>query len=323
MQSNIYFISLLSVESSLGTSISINGTSNGEIAESSMPECITNGHCISASDSENVYTVCRSEHPLNGVAVDEFDESDLKVETQKVMLKFGALVTNVKLALKSQDVTVEAFASHLLTIKGLEPVYVQSQSSLLEACIKEVRAQTSIFAAIDVISDYFSWFNHMLIENIIETFCKHNKDIKERLREFREQFQEYCNHRICKCPRNGFGFSRRKGAAIFVVKVDAKWETAQVDQIAFIRDTICNILHVKRQALYLRTVDNGCIKLTFLVPEFVADAVLPLAVNPREQAAALSSAGVQELHCGNLSLYFYTSTEGSTSGDHHQVCIIV
>ena len=310
----------MSVESPLETAVSSNGTSNGEIAEVSAPECITNGHSNGVTDSENLYTACMSERPFNRAGHDELDESDLKVETQKVMLKFGALVTNVKLTLKSQGVTVEAFASHLMTIKGLEPVYVQSQTPLLEACIKEVRAQQSIFAAVDVISDYFSWFNHMLIENIIETFCKHNRDIKERLREFREQFHEYCNHRICKCPRNGCGSSRKKNAALFVVKVDAKWDTARVDQLAFIRDTIANILHVKRQALYLRTVDNGCIQLAFLVPEYIADVILPLAVNPREQAAALSRAGVLELHCRNLSFYFYTTTGVPTSSGHVQVC---
>ena len=288
------------------------------MAELCTPERITSGHSNGVTDSENLYTACMSEHPIHTVrlASDELDESDLKVETQKIMLKFGALVTNVKLALSSQGITVEVFASHLMTIKGLEPVYTQSQTPLLEACIKKVRVQQNIFDAVDAISEYYSWFNHMLIENIIETFCKHNGDIKERLREFQEQFHKYCNHRICKCPRNGFGFSRKKDAAVIVVKVDAKWDTARVDQLAFIRDTISSILHVKRQALFLRTVDNGCIQLVFLVPEYIADVILPLAVNPREQAAALPRAGVLELHCRNEH-YFCTTAGIPTS---IQVC---
>ena len=274
---------------------------------------------VGSTNSENqvLYAACVPTHPIRDVIVVPDvvlrDESGLMVEAQKVMLKFGELVTNVKLALKSRGVTVEVFASHLMTIKGLEPVYDQSQTPLLEACIEKVRIQQSVCDAVDAISDFFSWFNHILIVNIIETFCKHNKDIRERQRDFSQHFEQYCNHRICKSARNGFGFPRKEDAAVLIVEVDTKWDTARVDQIAFIRDKISKILRVKRQALYLRTVDNVRRRLEFLVPQYIANAIVPLAVNPREQAAALSRAGVQEIHCCNVHCYFYSTSGIPTS----------
>jgi len=91
----------------------------------------------------------------------------------------------------------------------------------------------------------------------------------------------------------------------FVLKVDKKWSVARVEQLTHIRNTVAKILKVKKHTLYLRTVENGCFQMTFLIPEFVAATVFPLLF-PTEQKAALLEAGVIELHCDGYDLQLST-----------------
>ena len=260
---------------------------------------LTNGS--SSHDSDNLYDHCKGESHLP--ASPTYDESDLELETDAIMLNFGSLVTNVKLTMEKQGITVQTFADHLQEIRGLKPVHTHAQQPLLDACIAEVRVQRCLGTGFKAISGYYSWFNHQLIDNIIKTFCKGNKDIAERQAEFQIRFRDYCHHRISKCPKNGYGFGRKQDARSIILKVDQKWSTARVEQVTYIRNTVGTILGIVKKALYLRCVENGCLQLTFLVPEFVADTVFRAPRLSQEQEQALVEARILELHCGSFSFH--------------------
>lgn len=244
---------------------------------------------------ENVYDTCKAEKPVAKCLESEFDESDLKVETTKMMLKFGVLVTAVQQALQDKGVTPEGFASHLQKIKAFEPVSTCPDTPLLQDCIDKVRAQKNLGDAFEVISGYYSWFNHLLILNVIEAFCENDRTVAQKLDKFLDQFRRYCENRISKVPKNGFGFGRKRDVSTIRFKVDEEWRIARVSQIAFIKDAVAQILKVNRQTIYLRSVDNGCVEITLLVPKLVAEAVFPLSHN---KEVALGEMGVLQLQCG-------------------------
>ena len=79
------------------------------------------------------------------------------------------------------------------------------------------------------------------------------------------------------------------------VKIDPEWDNITVEQLEDVILTLKRILNVRRRALYLRSVEKGCVKLTFLIPAFVAK-VFPLS---SEQEAALFQNGVIRLCCGD------------------------
>ena len=257
--------------------------------------------------TENVYSKVESYEKFMPPDGCEYNDEDLEVETTKIMLKFGTLVTNVQRELEIQGITVEVLASHLQKIKALTSVYVTSNTPLLSDYMEEIRSQKTVRECIDVIAEnYTSWFNHLLIENLIETFFNDNHIIRTKLQDFRDHFKEYCQSRLSKCPQEGWGSLFQRNASKLIIKVDREWTVAKVGQIPYIRDTIAKILGLQKQTLYLRTVRNGCIELIFLVPKFVADAAFPFSVEPDETANALSRAGVLELHCENFSFYRYS-----------------
>ena len=252
-----------------------------------------------------MYDACKAKKTADERLENVFDESCLKVETTKMMLDFGILVTVVQRALQDKGVTPEEFASHLQKIKALEPVSTYPDTPLLQDCIAEVRAQKYLGDAFEVISGYYSWFNHLLILKIIEAFCENDRIISQKLDKFQDQFRTYCENRISKVPKNGFGFGREKDVSAIRLKVDEEWRNARVSQIAFIKDTVATILKVKKHTIYLCSVDNGCVEITLLVPKLVAETVFPLS---HSKEVALGKLGVLQLRCS--SYQFTKSSDG-------------
>lgn len=257
---------------------------------------------------ENVYDTCKAKKPAAKCLENKFDESDLKVETTKMMLDFGVLVTAVQQALQDKGVTPKVLASHLQKIKAFEPVSTYPDTLLLQDCIAEVCAQKNLGDVFEVISGYYSWFNHLLILNIIEAFCENDRTVTQKLGRFQDQFRRYCENRISKVPKNGFGFGRKKDVSVIRLKVDEEWRSARVSQIPFIKDTVAQILKVKRHTIYLCSVDNGCVEITLLVPKLVAETVFPLS---HSKEVALGEKGVLQLQCG--SYQFAKSSSGDVT----------
>ena len=111
-----------------------------------------------------------------------------------------------------------------------------------------------------------------------------------------------------------YGPGRETNVKELVLKVDKKWNKVRVKQLKRIQRTIAEILKMKKHTLYLRTVENGCFQMTFLIPEFVAATVFPLQF-PTEQKTALLEAGVIELHCDGYDLQLSTLPNESPDTD--------
>ena len=74
-----------------------------------------------------------------------------------------------------------------------------------------------------------------------------------------------------------------------VMKVDHNWSTIRVSQLFHIRDSVAKVLKIKSFHLYLRTVENSCIKMLFYIPDYAMPNVSHV---PQE---ALKTVGVLDL----------------------------
>ena len=225
------------------------------------------------------------------VAQVELIESTLASATKKIKLEFTTLFTGVRLSLEKLQVTPESVLSHLKSIEAIEPdietVYVSRSGTFNETLSKNVRSLAELFLAI---FPYCSWFNHLLVENIIETFCEDDDKLLQKWEKFKGRFTKYCEARLCKCPLDQFGDDHQYADMIPVImKIDSKWKTVRVSQFEVIRDTIAQILNIKPYNLYLRAVHNGCVELTFHIPNFVATKCLPPSA---EQITGLNNEGI-------------------------------
>ena len=221
----------------------------------------------------------------------------------------------------------------------MEPVYTDAKTSLFNKQVEDIRKKTTLDDVFCILSDYYSWFNYDLIENLIETFCAESEDVKKALQEFKKNFSKYSERRVFVIvPRaessdtesgvrdrivhfSECGTDRKRDVKKFIMKVDKRWNTITVKMLRRIRKTVAGILKVKKHTLHLQSVEDGCFQMTFLIPEFVAATVFPLQF-PTEQEPALLEAGVIELHCDGFDLQLSTPTKKSQDSEP-VVCLLV
>ena len=273
------------------------------------------GDKVPLEQEENLYEKVKKETSLKHACT--LRESDLQDKTRKIEREFASLVTIAVMEMESQGVTPGKIALYLTNRHGLKPVYAKSSvptsTAELKCRVEEVQTKEKLEAVfIEVLSDYYSWFNHDLMKDLIKEFCEEGQKATQRLTQFEESFYKYSNERVSENVE--YGSSRQRDMKELVLKVDKKWEVARVEQLIHIQNTVAGILKIEKYTLYLRTVENGCFQMTFMISKLVAATVFPLQF-PNEQKAALLEAGVIELYCDGYDLKLSTPSKESQDSD--------
>ena len=241
---------------------------------------------------ENVYGKVKADPPLaeqfQGL---EVDEDQLMVATHDIRSKFNVLFTIVRRSLVSQGVTVRDFVLFLKNVPGY------AKKSLLDTELSDLCKSSDLIEVFETIGECCSWFNHSFLGEIIDAYCRNDKEIKEAHQGFCAQLLSYCRHRVKSFPfKNGFGDKRKKGCAQMVLKVDKEWEYIRIEQLEEVIFNLACILKVSRPTLHLCSVENGCVRLMLIVPSYFPSEVFPLTA---EQKAAMMEIGVTDIQCGS------------------------
>ena len=92
-----------------------------------------------------------------------------------------------------------------------------------------------------------------------------------------------------------------------------EWNKLSLKDVELIRRNIAKFLSVKTSALYLQSVE-GCVLLTFLVPDFIIKRVFPLS---DEQVKALYA----ELNVVLITIHYPSGIQVNTSYIHVHKCL--
>lgn len=240
--------------------------------------------------------------------------ANTELETQKISHLFGSLVSKVQQCIERKGVTVDAFIDHLKSICGVDNTLMCSQRPLVHASMEQIQAQKLIQDIIPLISGYFSWFNHIPVEKMIEAFCERDDDVRSTYRTFKSLFEDFCVQMVTDCHEHGFGFERKKDAAKVTVKFDLMKNIAKVNELVAIRNIVALHLKIKKHSMYLCSAEcNLTTSVTFILPLFVAEAAFPLTT---DQENSLNQCGVLQMECGN---YRYSSPAWSQEREVHTV----
>ena len=224
-------------------------------------------------------------------------EATLDDDVRKMKRQFGYLVTKTRDSVEER-VSVGNFATSILALGAYEPAPEQRDQSLLDEHRQEITRAESISEIFNILSPYWNYLNHEILEYIIELYG--TSDDYKRMKSYDEELQNFCKRRIFELPLPESGSSN--GNALnpkqkkFSVKINV-FEDITCNELLRIRKRIAKILHVKLATLIINRVDAGCVQLTFLIPTFVAEKIFPLS---DEQTSALhKDASVIRLECGD------------------------
>ena len=218
------------------------------------------------------------------VPSEKFRVNEVRLEnmTTDIKWKFASFETCVATALEKDGVTSRSLIFYLEALEAVDSDNIKAKNILYfdKKFIKIAKDCSDVYGVFEMIRDYYSWVNYGLLENIIDTFLDTNELIRNKLKKYEDQYKKYCKERVCKIKKNLFMrlfmrlFSSRGTDIVF--KIDEKWDEIRMERIETIRDRINMVLNLKSYTLSLKTVRNGCVEVTFEIPEHVADVVLPL-----------------------------------------------
>ena len=234
--------------------------------------------CTSAANGTNTDVLSR-QRPFRELSSSEQEELEAKLDddVRKMKRQFGYLVTKIRDSLEDR-VLVEDFATSILALGAYEPAPEQRDHSLLDEHRKEITRAESISEIFNILSSYWNYLNHEILEYIINLYG--TGDDYKRMKSYDEQLQNFCKRRIFELalPESGSsnGNAMSPKQKKFNVKLDV-CEDITCKELLRIRKRIAEVLHVKLTALIIVGADAGCVQLTFLIPTFVAQEIFPLS----------------------------------------------
>ena len=223
-------------------------------------------------------------------------------DSTNIMSKFGDLIHYTILSLKANpEVTVKILSARVASLSAYNPVL--AHKPLLRDHLEEIGRCTTVNEVFFVLQKYYmySFFNYGVIQRIINWFP--TPDDERRLKEYTNDFKEFCKRRTFECPPDIFGHIC-ENKSILVAKIEDNWDPQEetqgkvLDWVFQLQNSLAKILQVETETLYICRIDKGCVELLFTVPSFVEEDIFPLSV---EQERALAGIEVAKLTCGSYT----------------------
>ena len=218
-------------------------------------------------------------------------EQRLIMESENIQLRFHTLCNKFFDSLDEQHIPLKKLVRHLKGLKALKKVNSSKSASVVQSYEYVLDNITDIESVKDLIEEYSTFFDFRPVEYMIENVGL-EKD-RQRLEKYKENFEHYIKRRVFECPCE-VGPSDAPNSTKLCVKLESDY-----DKLVELKQFQCQlslILEVSVHVLRLSSVKDGCIQLTFLIPDFVQEAIFPLST---EQEIAMKELGIIQLWCGS------------------------
>ena len=229
--------------------------------------------------------VCSSRHRgsfpyLNTSQLDDDDRSDLEakltMDTEVMIKKFGGLVVKTLLSLEKQGVSHTIVRVCVIHLEG----FVQDHE-------KEFEQAGSVEDIFVILHHCWSFLNYDVLEEIIIQLG--TEDDKKHLDKYLCDLETFCKRSAFAVPDHVYGGKNPK-KPMFAVKMKMPQNT--IKDVLQAKRKIAKILDVRPSTLHICCVEEGCVKVHFIVPEYIAKEVLPPSP---ERLAALAEESIQFL----------------------------
>ena len=227
---------------------------------------------------------------LDTSQLDEDEKIDLEHklirDTSDIIEKFGSLVIDTSSSLKECGVTPQELANCVVQLEGFVADIGQNIVGDHEEEITQCGSIDGIFLILRKYR-YWSFLNSKILQQIINKLGTENN--KDCLKKYLGDFKDYCKRSIFQVPSQVFDKKAKRPK--FAVKLTHTVQNT-LENILQAQRKIAEILGIRSSALYLCSVEKGCVKVHFQIPRCMAERVFPPST---EQLTALGEASVQFL----------------------------
>ena len=222
-------------------------------------------------------------------------------ETKQMRVRFAELVDDVSNSLEKRNVTTDRA---VLFLQNVHPV--------LKSRIDDMTKASNMDQVLTIVTDQAcSWFDYEIIKDLVDKFGVDGD--RKLLSEYEAKFKEFAEQRTLPNGKKHIevGSGARKGGKQLVVKIDKEWNEINFKDLDKICNSLASILNVKRRDLYLADVREGCVMMTFMITEELAETLFPnkndltssklSSYFSSSQLKLLQDEGIILLTCGKVS----------------------
>ncbi len=241
----------------------------------SFESFLENG-CPHAEETEKLE--CKAFFPfLDCSKIDPEDKKDLEwhllQDYQNILKSYARLENSLINSLESSEVNVEKLDNFVWNL-------VLPPQTLKQKRVEKAETVTAIFKSI---RPHKSFFNCDIVEEVSKEFG--TPADKKLVAEYVAALNEYCKRSVFEVPPVFFqNPSEKNDRKLFAFKY-TPGNPVTLGDVQIIRRKIASILGINARLLQLCLIKEGCVKMVFLVPEFVVEVIDSISV---KQTSALT-----------------------------------
>ena len=257
----------------------------------------TGGETASELASERLATPNSTGHQNS---VDSFETETLDLRTH-----FGSLVYKSSKSLKKREE------------KNDVALYLLNSFPMLRRIADKINQATDMATLFAVVTcQACSWFNFDIIKKLIEEFG--SDEDRTSLVAYERHFESFAKRRLPKEMTHVELGSKAgvTGCKKLVIKVDQEWESITIGELERLCKEFAKTLGADRKNVYLADVTEGCIMLTLMISEEIANS-LSISRLTSAQKRMLASEKVVRLTCGKMK-WSITSLPQQPSSDSEE-----
>ena len=201
-------------------------------------------------------------------------------EYKDITSSYARLSIDIRKSLQTRGVTPGQLADVLMELSAFPLKVKDSSKPLLEDCFDEIEDAETIQGIFKILRPYGSFFDCHIIKHIVNSILCTNDD-RARLRRYLSELDDYCRRNVFECQH--FASIDPKFPKL-VLKVDnLVSKSFSMKAIDAFTANVAKTFGLSRHTLRLCSVDEGCIQLTYQIPQSVVDKVFPLS--PKQEEA--------------------------------------
>ena len=216
----------------------------------------------------------------------------LTKEYKEIHSRFARFTESLRLSLSSRDITPKQMFMVLMDLNAFAVRKKDSNKSVLEDCCDDIKDAENIFDVFCLLRPYYSFFDCHVIKHIVESPSLCTNDDRKGLAGYLAELEVFCKRNVFECPHIANCDDQLR---TLVMKVhDTIVKTFTIEAIDEFRAKLAEALGLEGHTLLLRSVEKGCLQLTFQIPQFVMSTIFPLS---SEEERRLKMLGVLKVTC--------------------------
>lgn len=197
----------------------------------------------------------------------------LAVESMRILEQFTSFCVHVGDLLQQKQVTPDRVRALLQ--------YRLGSKNISEPSMKQVREGRTIHNLLCAAEPFVSWFNYDLIAFLAKELG--GEEGLKVVADYESKFQQYLHRLIFESPPFSSIKSVPTGLEEVAVKLEWDFEQLSIQDVTIFKAKLCKFLGQSDPSVFiLKSVEEGCVLLTWLVPESIVEAIVAAVENNTE-----------------------------------------